>query len=243
MRIIFNPNEERTFSRSKTLSNKPLVVADGVNPTDDVELEFTDDCILVKKTGKDEEINSETEWLYIGKSLGLYGLNKDLKSVVEYILCDEYIAVKLIKGAITVHPDANSPEDVILVATGVDESTLPAPYLNNIKWIDRDYLASLCKYWGDFADKYPADYLYQSIVAGDGGACCNLSISKLSMLDISYGALALKKEKALEMERKKKLKEVSNMFTSAPEGIQFETFDTDSNDDEDGDDDDDFYNY
>lgn len=242
MRIIFNPNEERSFSRKKTLSNKPLVVADDVNPTDDVELEFTDDCILVKKTGKDEEINSETEWLYIGKSIGLYGLNKDLKSVIEYILCDEYIAVKLIRGAITVHPDASKPEDVILVATGVDESTLPAPYLNNIKWVDRNYLASLCKYWGDFADKYPADYLYQSIVGGDGGSSYNFSMSKLSMLDISYGALAVKKERAIEVERKKKLKQVTNLFEGNLEDTQFETFEDDSDDGDDGDDDD-FYNY
>lgn len=241
MRIIFNPNEERTFARNKALSKRPLVVADDVNPTDDVELDFTDECILVKKTSKEEEINSETEWLYIGKSFGVYGSNKDLKNVIEFILCDDCIAVKLIKGAITVHPDIEKPEDVILVATGVDESTLPAPYLNTIKWIDRDYLASLCKYWGDFADAYPADYMYQAIASGSGGATMNVSFAKMSMLDISYGELAVKKERATELERKKKLRDMSGLFSSDSQTPEFEDFGGEESEEED--EDDDFYNY
>ena len=235
MRVIFNPNVTREFSRNKTISKKPLIVAEDVNPTDDVELKFDDDAIRVVKTGKDEEVTSDTEWLYIGRAFGLYGENKDLKSVVEFILCDEYIAVRLVKGAITVHPDDSKPDDVILVSVGVDENTLPAPYLSNIKWADRDYLASLCKYWGDFADSYPADYMYQAVVSGAGGATSTVRLAKLSMQDISWGMLALKKERSLEIERKRKLKAVSSMFVDDSAGVKFDTFDEGGTYDEDED--------
>lgn len=241
MRIIFNPSETRRFERNKTLSGKPLIIADNVNPTDDVELIFGDDYISLEKTGNDDEVTMDTEWLYIGKAFGLYGEDKNLSSVIEVLICDEYLAVKLVKGAITVHPDESKPDDVILVASGVDESTLPAPYLNKIKWVDRDYFASLCKYWGDFADKHPADYYYTCLVAGEGGDYGGINFRKMSILDISYGALALKKEEIEEKERKKKVSAATALFSVGSSEPKFETFDSDT--DDDGDDDDDMYDY
>lgn len=241
MRVIFNPNETRTFKRDKTLSKKPLVIADDVNPTDDVEIKYLDDYISIEKTGKDEEITVDTEWLYIGKAFGIYGSSKGLSSIVEIMLCDEYLMLKLDKGAVTVHPDESKPDDVILVASGVDESTLPAPYLNKIYWIDRDYFSGFCKYFGDFAERYPADYFYTCFFEGEGGSYGGMSCKKISSLDISYGQLALLKIDIEEKERKKKLREASAMFDSKSTR-SFETFDTD--DDDSGDDEDDeMYRY
>lgn len=243
MRIIFNPNEGRVFSRNRSLSKKPLVIADGVNPTDDVEIKFLEDKILVEGTGSQDEITGDTEWLYIGKSIGLFGYEKELKSVVETILCDEYIALRLMKGAVVVHPDSSKTEDVILVVTGLAENEYPVPYLNKINWVDRDYFASFCKYFGDFAGDYPADYMYQIVVSGSGGSTSSVSFAKLSMADISYGMLALKKERMEEKERQKKLKTASTwMDMSMESDRQFETFEVDEPSDE-SEEDDDFYKY
>lgn len=243
MRIIFNPEEGRVFSRNRSLSKKPLVIADDVNPTDDVEIQFLEDKILVKGTGSAEEITNDTEWLYIGKSVGLFGYTKELKSAVEIILCDEYIALRLMKGAVTVHPDSSKPEDVILVVTGLESDSYPAPYLNNIKWVDRDYFASFCKYFGDFAGEYPSDYMYQVVASGTEGGTCSISFAKLSMADISYGALALKKERMQEKERQKKLKAASSMFDMSGDSFgQLETFDSGEQSD-DYDEDEGMYNY
>ena len=243
MRIIFNPNEGRVFSRNRSLSKKPLVIADDVNPTDDVEIKFLEDKIYIEGTGSQDDITNDTEWLYIGKSVGLFGYEKDLKSVVETILCDEYIALRLMKGAVVVHPDSSKTEDVILVVTGLAENEYPVPYLNKINWVDRNYFASFCKYFGDFADEYPADYMYQVVVSGSGGSTSSVSFAKLSMADISYGMLALKKERREEKERQKKLKAASNLLDmSGSSNRQFETFETDEFSEE-SEDEDDFYKY
>ena len=244
MRIVFNPNENRKMSRDQSLSKRPLVIADDVNPTDDVEMKFLDDYISIERTGKEGDIAGDEEWLYVGRSFGVYGKSKGLSSVTEVVICDECVAIKLMKGALAIHLDESKPEDVVIVSTGIDESTLPTPYLNSIKWVDRDNFLSLCTYWGDLTKDYPSDYMFKTILAGDGGVTTGFSATKMGLLDISYGELAIKEERLIELERKKKLKAATGLLSASSKPTRFETFDTDMfPEDEEEDDDDDMYNY
>lgn len=243
MRIIFNPNESRVFSRNKSLSKVPMVIRDDVNPTDDVEIKILDDKISVEPTGKNPEITAETEWLFIGKTVGLFGAEKKLKSILEVIICDDAVAVHLMKGAITVHPDEQKAEDVVLVASGIDESTCPVPYLTTIQWVDRDYFCSLFKYWGDMAKDFPADYLYQIVASGSNKDTSSITLAKLNMADISYGKLAEKEAYRIEKKRKSQLKNVGNLFNTQNNATpQFEIFDSDE-DEFDEDEDADMFTY
>lgn len=244
MLVIFNPNEDRVFSRNNSLSKVPMIIADDVNPTDDVEIDMLEDKILIRKSGKEDvEVTSETEWLYIGKSVGLFGSAKSLKSVGELIFCDTCIAFKLKKGAITVHPDLSKPEDVIVVAAGITPEEYPTPYLNEIKWVDVTDLIGLFRYFGDMTETYPLDYMYQIIVSGKDGREATVRIAKLSILDISYGHIANILEKIASRERAKKLKKRMDMLASQSSAPVINTHEDVHESSVGDDEDDEMYNY
>lgn len=239
MHIVFNPNESRVFPRNKSLSKLPLVIVDDVEPLDAVEFQYLEDKIQVAKTAfQPESIPADAEWLFIGKSIGLFG-EKKAESAIELVLCDDAIAVHLIKGAITVHPDEEKVDDVIVLQSGIADC--PTAYVSELKWLNADSFISYCKYFGDMTDKYPLDYLYQLLILGAGGKMACVEITKQGMLDISFGALAVIRQK---IEQREKNKLIKSAMSNIPAQETSSTFDNyDDEDEEEDDEDADMYEY
>ena len=237
MLIVFNPNESRVFSRNRSLSKLPLVIADDVNPTDDVEIEYLEDKILVSKSeNQPESISTDAEWLFIGKAVGLFG-EKKVESAIELTLCDDAVAVHILKGAIAVHPDESKVEDVIVIQAGIEDC--PPAYVSELKWVDSASFIGYCKYFGDLADKYPMDYMYQLLILGAGGRMGCIELKKQGILDISFGALAVVRQKEEQCLRDKQIKSAMSTLTSAEEEPKFDSYDEGEEPDED----EDMYNY
>lgn len=195
--LFFDKDLNKTVVRKKALNYKSLVIEDTVNPGDEVDIQFNEDGILLAKSDREkptfEEVygsggapKDEPDFLLVVKEFGVF---KDVPNEVQLILCDEYMLVDLIKGAIIVELDGN----MMMITRG--NVSVPNYNMNNVLFLNpADLSGYVCNWHKDNCRcKYTQDYLYSAAIKGTieyskdtSFPARSLTIGKIKNADGSY---------------------------------------------------------
>lgn len=239
--IIFRDEQSRRIERKRALGMKVLVIEEDVTMGDEVDMRAEDGQLVIFKKTEQLEEGVEPVYTFITDEIGLYGLNKGVKSMLEIKLCDDVMVVNLIAGSIVIRPEGKELKAI----RGVEAKDLPACNTKEIKWISVEDILSYAKSFAEYSDMFPFDYEYVVEIGGELGAngFSSFKIKKsCEAYDISGGALAIKADELARKEDAREAKKMANTFTKVEEESAY-SFDDDDEDEDDDDDDNDSVGY
>lgn len=191
----------RTLTRERAKGYKNLVIDDDVNSQDYVEIVSKDNNLVMKKVNPDEN-DAEEVYMILTKEFGLFG---GIKSTVDIIHLDNgYMLVTLYKGALVITLDGKP------CIPNVAQKNFPDFTMNEVFWVNQEYLLSYSKYYGD-KGFFLYDFILQAEVSGavkNNNSSFTYRRLEAQDKDISLGAYALYLQKK---ETKAKLKSIKNL--------------------------------
>lgn len=194
--FIFDNSVERVLTRNKALGYKSFVIGDDVTSgcEADMSLDNENGCICINRATAVEATDEEPEITLVLKEFGVFS---NIQSEIEVTICDKYMVVTLIKGAIDVNLDGN----VMMASRGVDVDKITCQSMDSVVWIDVETLLSFTQFWCGENKDYPYDYIYRIFVSGNNSGTRTLRMTPVKpnefLLDISNGALEVINQKRM----------------------------------------------
>lgn len=202
--VVFDKEQltGRVISRKKALGYKELVLNDDVENGDEISIQLEDGKIVIAKveTGADAQVDENGEEPEMNLLLKEFGLFTGYPTRIEVTLCDKYMLVTLINGAIDLRLGGNA----MMASRGIETAGISRHNLDEVQWVDVNRLLSFCKFWAGVNEDYPFDYTYVlDVYKGEGKSIILKPADAQAFLyDISNGGLD-------DVEKRRALKEQS----------------------------------
>lgn len=156
--LVFN-DEVRSYSRKAALGFKSLEIEEGVVSCNNCCGVFLEDDKLVCRERENPTVEEKNEMVFLLDRFGVFG---NFPNKVEIILCDGFLLVNLIKGAILVRVG----DTYRIASKGIPESSIPKLNMKQVSWVNTGTILHNKVNWGKGCNAYPLDFTYSLTLLG-----------------------------------------------------------------------------
>lgn len=205
MILVANNDFKKEHTRERAHGYKSLSIE--ADSKDYIKIIGKEDKLIVEKIDEPTSADEEETYTMIVKEFGLF---KGVSSDIDIIFLDEgYMLVTLKKGALVTYLDGS------LCIPNVNQDSFPDFSVDEVLWVDEDYLLSYARYFKDDKDKFLYDFEFALTVSGEvknGMSSFKLIPRASEDRDISLGAYGLYIQTCKTKEDVKRAKTLSQML-------------------------------